>query len=143
MPTNKRMLKLTNTEAIIKIDGNVGNTTIDLDVDLRGPFENISETTPPSVSISMMVVSGKPTGVISISRNNEVLYNLSVDSCAVVDLQSLGPLSDTTWSTYDIVVDLTAADCEVILKLRKLAGYLTRYNATGTGVYENPGAPNE
>jgi hypothetical protein len=137
----KRILKLTNTEAIVKVDGTVGTATIDLQTDLLHPFESLDGAVQ-TVAISMLVVSGKPTGVVTITRNGVVLYNLSVDACAVVDMQSLGPIYDATEGTSDIVVGLTVVDCEVIMKLRKISGYMTRYNATGTGVYENPGAPN-
>jgi len=138
MATNKRILKLTNTEAIIKIDGDVGSATIDLQTDLLGPYETLIQDENQVVAITMMVVSGVPQGVVKISRNSILLYHLSVDACAVIDMQALGPFSDATLGTHDIVVETTVQKCELIIKLRKISGYFTRINPTGGGVYNNP-----
>lgn len=136
MPLNKRVLKLTNTEAILKFDGGVDTYTIDLQTDLLGANEVLDGT--QAVNITMMVVSGAPTGVVTITRNSVILYHLSVDACAVIDMQALGPVSDNTLNTYDIVVANTVAAAEVIIKLRKVAGYKTKIQPETYGVYDDP-----
>ena len=129
----KRILKLTNTEAIVKIDGEPGTVTIDLDVDLKLSSEDIVGT--PRVNIITMQVSGKPNSVLSVARNSENLWDLQANTAELVDLNNIGGISDPTNNTSDIVVTSSTAEGQLLLRLRKVSGYVTkdpvlfRYNA--------------
>lgn len=137
---NVRFLKVTNTEAIVKIDGASGDSGVIALSGLVGTHEIFDDQTDQTVNINMMVVSGKPGGVVTVARSGVDLYNLSVDACAVIDLQALGPISDPTLNTQDINVTIGVAPSEVIIKLRKLGGYKTKHIETVMGVYTTPDA---
>lgn len=126
----KRILRLTNTEAILKIDGAVGSVTIDLDVDLKLPTEDV---TTPAVNITLMQVSGKTGSVLSVARNGENLYDLQAGSAECIDMMNLGGVSDGTHNTSDIVVTSSGAEGQLIMKLRKVSGYQTKIRPEQTG----------
>ena len=127
----KRILKLTNTEAIVKIDGEPGTVTIDLDVDLKLSSEDIVGT--PIVNIITMQVSGKPNSVLSVARNSENLWDLQANTAELVDLNNIGGISDPTNNTSDIVVTSSTAEGQLLLRLRKVSGYVTKIRPAETG----------
>ena len=127
----KRILKLTNTEAIVKIDGEPGTVTIDLDVDLKLSSEDIVGT--PRVNIITMQVSGKPSSVLSVARNSENLWDLQANTTGLVDLNNIGGISDPTNNTSDIVVTSSTAEGQLLLRLRKVSGYVTKIRPAETG----------
>ena len=127
----KRILKLTNTEAIVKIDGAPGTVTIDLDVDLKLSSEDIVGT--PRVNIITMQVSGKPNSVLSVARNSENLWDLQANTAELVDLNNIGGISDPTNNTSDIVVTSSTAEGQLLLRLRKVSGYVTKIRPAETG----------
>lgn len=127
----KRILKLTNTEAIVKIDGEPGTVTIDLDVDLKLSSEDIVGT--PRVNIITMQVSGKPNSVLSVARNSENLWDLQANTTGLVDLNNIGGISDPTNNTSDIVVTSSTAEGQLLLRLRKVSGYVTKIRPAETG----------
>jgi hypothetical protein len=128
----KRILKLTNTEAVIKVDGTVGTVTIDLDEDLKLATEEISGT--PTVSILQMQVSGKPGGVASIVRNGVNLWDLQANTAEMVDLLAVGGVADATNATHDVVVTTATAECQLLIKLRKNSGFRTLIRPEQTGL---------
>lgn len=127
----KRILKLTNTEAIVKIDGEPGTVTIDLDVDLKLSSEDIVGT--PRVNIITMQASGKPNSVLSVARNSENLWDLQANTAGLVDLNNIGGISDPTNNTSDIVVTSSTAEGQLLLRLRKVSGYVTKIRPAETG----------
>lgn len=127
----KRILKLTNTEAIVKIDGEPGTVTIDLDVDLKLSSEDIVGT--PRVNIITMQASGKPNSVLSVARNSENLWDLQANTTGLVDLNNIGGISDPTNNTSDIVVTSSTAEGQLLLRLRKVSGYVTKIRPAETG----------
>lgn len=124
----KRILKLTNTEAIVKVDGAIGPITIDLDVDLVGGNETVLN---PVVNIVSILGHGAAAGAVSIVRDGETLYSFTTGTVSRIDLQDLGGLSDTTNNTFDIVVTTSGAECQCIIKLRKVSGYKTTVEVNG------------
>lgn len=134
MATNKRILRLTNQEAVVKIDGDVGSATIDLDVDLKLPTEEIVGT--PKVNIMIMQVSGKSGSVLSVARNSVNLWDLQAGSAECIDLLNLGGAADNTENASDIVVTSTGAEGQLLLKLRKVEGYKTLIRTEQTGIQE-------
>lgn len=131
----KRILRLTNTEALVKIDGAPGVTTINLATDLKLPTEEVST---PAVNITMLQVSGKPGCTASVVRNNEDLYDLQSGSAECIDFLSLGGASDSTNNTSNIDVVIAGAEGQLILKLRKVSGYKTKLQPDTYGPYDNP-----
>lgn len=134
---NKRILKLTNTEAIIKIDGAVGASTIDLDVDLLLDSEALDGVTQ-EVNIVSILATGAAGGAISFVRDGLILYSLTTDTISDINLQDFGGVSDFTNNTNDLVITTSGAECQCIIKLRKVSGYKTKLQGTQFGIYDDP-----
>lgn len=127
----KRILKLTNTEAIVKVDGTAGTVTIDLDVDLKLPSELIIGS--PAVNILALKIAGKPGGIASVIRNSETLWDLQANTGETIDLYNIGGISDPTHNTFDIIVTTAGAETQLLLKLRKVSGFKSRIRTAETG----------
>lgn len=133
MPT-KRVLRLTNTEAVVKVDGTVGSVTIDLQTDLKLATEELVGT--QKVNIVVMQSSGKPNSVLSVSRNGVNLWDLQANAAQGINLLEIGGVSDSTENSSDIVVTSATAEGQLILKLRKVEGYKTLIRTEQTGSQE-------
>lgn len=116
-----RILKLTNTEAIVKVYGAVGSATVDLDVDLKLANETIVGT--PEVNIVALHATGGYTGLVTVTRNSDQLYAMSTEASSPVELLEIGGASDSTNNTSDIVIATSGAESQLLLKLRKISGY--------------------
>lgn len=130
----KRILRLTNTEALVKVDGTVGSVTIDLQTDLKLPTEELVGT--QKVNIVVMQSSGKPNSVLSVSRNGVNLWDLQANAAQGLNLLEIGGATDATENSSDIVVTSAAAEGQLILKLRKVEGYKTLIRTEQTGIQE-------
>lgn len=120
MAITKRVLRLTNTDAVVKVYGAAGSTTITLGTDLKLAGETLGT---PAVSITGLIVTGVAGGQVTVTRNSQVLYQLVTDNSPTIDLLEFGNTSDDTNSTHDIVVTTTGAESQLLLKVRKTAGY--------------------
>lgn len=130
----KRILRLTNTEALVKVDGAVGSVTIDLDTDLKLATEEIVGT--PRVNIVLMQVAGKTNSVLSVARGGINLWDLQAGSALCVNLLDIGGASDSTENDEDIVVTSSGAEGQLVLKLRKISGFKTLIRTEQTGIQE-------
>ena len=130
----KRILRLTNTEAIVKVDGAVGSVTIDLQTDLKLVTEELSGT--QRVNIVVMQSSGKLNSVLSVARNGVNLWDLQANAAQGVNLLEIGGASDATENSSDIVVTSSVAEGQLILKLRKVEGYKTLIRTEQSGIQE-------
>ena len=128
---NKRILRLTNTEAVIKIDGAVGSITIDPTVDLKLVTEDLEAV--QKVNISFMAVSGKPDSVISVSRDGTNLWDLQANAATYLNLMDIGSTTDWTLSDKPITVTIAGAEGQLLMKLRKVSGYKTKIRIAETG----------
>lgn len=124
MAVTKTILKLTNTEAIIKVTGiATDTTTISLATDLLSGTEIVSGT--PKVNIAAMVCYGIPGGYATVSRGGAVVLNAANDGLQMIDLTGHPFVPDTTGNTSDIVVTINTQQCQVYLFVKKVAGYKT------------------
>lgn len=130
----KRILRLTNTEALVKVDGTVGSVTIDLQTDLKLATEELSGT--QRVNIVVMQSSGKPNSVLSLSRNGVNLWDLQANAAQGLNLLEIGGATDATENDSDIVVTSSGAEGQLILKLRKVSGYKTLIRTEQSGIQE-------
>ena len=80
-----------------------------------------------------MQVSGKPNSVLSVARNSENLWDLQANTTGLVDLNNIGGISDPTNNTSDIVVTSSTAEGQLLLRLRKVSGYVTKIRPAETG----------
>lgn len=128
----KRILRLTNLEAVLKFDGPVGSQTIFLDTDLLLPTEELIVATPRAAAIAQFITTGSGSGTINITRNGETLWTLLPTTASSVNLLDFGGVVDTTHSTHNIVITSAGAEMQMIIKLRKTAGYRTRIRIAET-----------
>ena len=124
MAVTKTILKLTNTEAIIKVTGiATDTTTISLATDLLSGTEIVSGT--PKVNIAAMVCYGIPGGYATVARGGVTVLNAVNDGLQMIDLTGHPFVPDTTGNTSDIVVTINTQQCQVYVYLKKVAGYKT------------------
>jgi hypothetical protein len=134
---NLRTLKLSSTEAIVKVDGAVGAQIINLSTDLKLGSEVANS---PKVNILSMIVTGATGGSAIISRNAVNLYHLQANVGQPMDLIAFGGVSDSTLNDQNITVTTSGAETQVILKLRKLSGYQSMVQPAEYGIYDNTGS---
>lgn len=122
----KTILKLTNTEAVIKISGVAGDTaTISLATDLLKTGLEVLNGVAPRVTIAGFMVSGYETGRGSVDRNSVRVLTLTAISGVILDFTGnvSGFCVDSQNETSDIVVSITGGETQVYIYLKKAAGY--------------------
>lgn len=133
MAVLKNILKLTNTEAIIKIAGTVASETITLDVDLLMAANEQLITTANGypanvarrVNLAAVVCTGLPNGIATIVRNGITLYTIQTSTMQMLDLQGDPFIPDNIQNDQNLVVTISGAQTEVLLYVKKVAGYKT------------------
>ena len=123
MAVTKTILKLTNTEAIVKVSGLAGDTTtISLATDLLLASEALVGSTQ-KVNIASVVCYGIPGGYVTLARDGVTIINLANDGLQMVDFQGDPFTPDTINNTNDIVVTVSASPSQVYIYLKKASGY--------------------
>jgi len=122
----KTILKLTNTEAVIKISGGAGDTsTITLNTDLLNTGKEVLSGVAPKVNVTSLMVSGAITGVGSIDRAGVRIMSLTAQSGFVLDFTGgqTGFVADSQQNTADLLVTLSGGETQAYIYLKKVAGY--------------------
>lgn len=128
----KRILRLTNQEATVKVNGAVGTVTVDLQTDLKLASENLVGT--QVVNIVGYMVTGDPNCTVKIIRGGETLYSSLTDNSPTFDFLEFGGTADTSNNTADITITTAGTgEAQLLLKLRKQSGYETRFRPEQTG----------
>ena len=123
MAVTKTILKLTNTEAIVKVTGLAGDTTtISLATDLLLASEALVGSTQ-KVNIASVVCYGIPGGYVTLARDGVTIINLANDGLQMVDFQGDPFTPDTINNTNDIVVTVSASPSQVYIYFKKASGY--------------------
>jgi len=125
---DKHILKLTNLESVVKVDNTVGSVTFDLATDFKLAHEDISGT--PRVNIRCLMVAGTSDATVTITRNSKVLWVLFPGP--PFDLQAVG-ISDSLENDSNIVITTAGTSCQLVMLLKKVEGYKTRYTPEQTG----------
>lgn len=131
---SQAVIKQTHQETVVKVWGAAGVTeTIDLQT-LFGSNQALNGATQ-TVTIIGLTWTGGSDGIATITRNGVTISTLQANAAGMLyfDGQSMPP--DNIEATYDIVVAITGAACEVWLKLRKTSGY-----ASKSGEYQQYGS---
>ena len=123
MAVTKTIIKLSNTEAVIRISGIAGDTaTIILDSDLLLPLEYLNND-PIKVNIGAVSCSGITGGYASLIRNNVTILNVANKSLDTVDLLGEPFVPDSINNTDNIVVTITGQQSQVYIYLKKVSGF--------------------
>lgn len=133
MPVVKTILKLTNTEAIIKIAGTAAASTVTIATDLLMASNEQLITTgngypatiAPRANLAAVVCTGAPNGIAEISRNGVVIYTIQSSTMQMLDLQGDPFIPDSIGNDQNILVTISGAQTEVLIYLKKVAGYKT------------------
>jgi hypothetical protein len=137
MALTKSILKLTETEAVVKVAGNGGTATIDIQADILDSNQAISGATQ-TVNITGVRWGGENANVILVSRNSTRVLTLPTEQADMIsfDGQELPP--ENTANTFDIEVAQTGTGyVELYLKLRKVSGYAPKVEDAQFGSYDN------
>ena len=137
MAVVKTILKNSEQEAVVKVQGTAGNATIDLSVDLLRSNQALDGDTQ-SVSISGLQWSGATDGIISITRNSVVVATLQTTAAGALEMNGQMMIPDSTESTSDIVVTISGAQSELWMRLKKNSGYKTKVEPATYGAYDDP-----
>ena len=137
MALTKSILKMTETEVVVKVAGAAGSTTIDLQTDLVDANQTTSGATQ-TVTITGVRWSGDAANVIAVDRNSTRVLTLPTEQADYIafDGQELPP--ENTAATNDIVVTQTGTgQVELYLKLRKVSGYAPKVETAQFSVYDD------
>lgn len=133
----KSVLRLTETEAVVKIAGVGGTATIDLTTDILASTQALDGATQ-KVNITGITWTGADNGIVDINRNGVRVATLPTSGANTFnfDGQTLPP--ENTQNTSNIVVNVTALiQAEVWIKLRKVSGYASKVETAQFSVYDN------
>ena len=136
MAVTKSLLKLTETDCVIKIAGTAGSATINLQTDLLRSTEALSGT--QTVVISTLTWTGDAAGVIAIDRNSTRVFTLLSSASSQLDLAGQFTTSDNTQSTSSIVVTISGGQAELLLRVKKVSGYSSKIEPSVYGSYDDP-----
>ena len=137
MALTKSILKLSESEVVVKVAGAGGTATIDLQTDLLCATQALEAT--QTVTITGVRWSGELAQVISITRNNVRILTLPTETADYIAFDGQEMVPDNTQSTSDIVVDQSfgTGNIELYLKLRKVSGYAPKIETAAYGPYDN------
>ena len=132
-----RILKQTETLAVVKVWGTNTTDTITLDTMLLSSTMILHPTTPRSVGIGFVnwYISSGAADKISVIRNAVPILDLYQNGCDF-DFMGNGGFTDDTESAANLVVNITGTG-GCYLTLRKLAGYMSKIEAERFGSYDN------
>jgi len=137
MALTKTILKMTETETVVKVAGAAGTATIDLQTDLVDTNQAVSGATQ-TVTITGVRWNGELSNTLNITRNSVRVLTLPTDAADFIafDGQEMPP--ENTEATSDIVVSQTGTgQVELYLKLRKVSGYAPKVETAQFSVYDD------
>ena len=138
MAATKTVLKLTERDAVVKVAGDAGSATIDLQTDLKKANETLGAT--QKVSIIGVQWTGTTDGVISVVRNGVTIMTLNCGAAGALEMTGQTMIPDTIEDSSDIVVTLAGTATELWLRLHKNSGYTSGVETSEFGQYDNPNA---
>jgi hypothetical protein len=137
MAVTQTIIKRTQQEAIVKVGGTGGSSTIALD-DLVS-HNQIVEGTDQRVDIVGATVTGLLSSAITITRNGVATLAFAGENSAIFDFEGQG-FRDFTNNDKDIVVTIAGAEAHIYLTLRKVSGYTSTVETAKYGSYDDPAA---
>lgn len=133
----KRVIKQTETQAVVKCYGTGSTDTIDLDVDLLSTTMSVSGTPTVNILSVTWFVSDAVGDKIVVTRNSVPIFNLYQNG--QMDFSGEWGWAEDTQNTQDIVVTITGTG-GIYLSLRKAAGFVSKIEPHRFGPYDNVAA---
>jgi hypothetical protein len=137
MALTKTILKMTETEVVVKVAGAAGSATIDLQTDLVDTNQAVAGATQ-TVTITGVRWNGELGNYFNVTRNSIRVLTLPTECADYIafDGQEMPP--ENTEATSDIVVSQTGSgQVELYLKLRKVSGYAPKVETAQFSVYDD------
>ena len=132
MAISPQILKMNDTEVVVKMYGSNDNGTIDLST-LIPATQALSGATQ-TVNINKVEWAGTDASTVAITRNTTGV--LTFDATGSDALEFGAGYSDTTANTEDITVTVTGT-VAVYLTLRKVSGYANKVETAQFSVYDD------
>ncbi len=136
MAVAKTILKLTETDAVVKVAGTGDAATITLATDLLSPTQVVDGS--PKVYISGMQWTGAANGVITITRNSIVIATLQGSAPNAFEMNGQMMIPDPIENLNDVVVTISGGQAECWLRLKKVSGYKSKIEEGLYGHYDDP-----
>lgn len=137
MSVVKTILKNTEHESVIKVQGTAAAATIDLQTDIVAPTQETDGATQ-KVVITGVQWTGATGGVIQITRNSVVIMTLVAEGAGALEMNGQAMVPDSTEFASDIVVTISGAQAECWLKVKKVSGYKSKIETGIFGSYDDP-----
>lgn len=132
---SKRVLKQTETLAVVKISGTGSSDTITLNTDLLSSTMVVDGTPRVNIAYVQWNVSSAASDTITITRGGTPVLNL-YQNAGELDLSGNGGYSDDTGNDQPLVVTITGTG-NLYLTLRKVSGYKSKIETAQFGSYDN------
>ena len=136
MAVTKTVLKVTENEAVVKVQGTGAASTISLATDILAPTQLVDGSTQ-TVDILGIGWSGASGGVVQVSRNNVIVTTRLVDNSGFAEFGGQALPAENTQHTSDVVVTISGAQAECWLVLRKVGGYKSKVETSVYGQYDD------
>jgi len=133
MALTKTIIRMAETETVVKVSGNGGTATIDLQTDLLDSNQALAGATQ-TVTITAVRWGGELSNVFLINRNSLRILTLPTDASDTMlfDGQEMPP--ENVNATHDIEVSQVGTGyVELYLKLRKVSGYAPKIETAQFG----------
>ena len=130
-----RILKQTETLAVIKIWGTNASGSISLATDLLSPTMVIQGTPTVNISYLTWTVSSANTDVINIKRNGSTVIGL-YQNTGEIDLSANGGFTEDTDNTHDFDYQIIGTGY-CYMTVRKVSGYKSKIQPETFGQYDN------
>lgn len=131
----KRILKQTETLAVVKVSGTGSSDTITLNTDLLSSTMVVDGTPRVNIVYAQWNISPGASDTIVVTRGGTPVLNL-YQNAGELDLGGNGGYSDDTGNDQPLVVTITGTG-NLYLTLRKVSGYKSKIETAEFGPYDN------
>lgn len=136
MAVTKTVLKLAERDVVVKVAGDAGSATIDLQTDLKKSNETLGAT--QAVSIAGVQWTGTTDAVVTLVRNGVTILTLNCGAAGALEMNGQTMIPDTIEQDKDIVVTITGTAAELYVRLKKISGYVSGSEPSLYGQYDDP-----
>lgn len=134
----KSVLKVTTSEAVVKVQGDTGSATIDLQTDLLSVTESVVPEADQVANIVTVGWAGLAGGSATVTRNGIPIISVQGGAPGCLDFAGQLLTPENTENTSDLVVTMAGAQMEIWIRMRKLSGYRSSVETSVFGSYDDP-----
>ena len=139
MAVTKTVLKASEAEAVVKVQGTSATATISLNSDILANSQEAGSG-DQTVYITGLAWTGASNGIITITRGDATITTLQANAAGVLDFSGQAMTPDTVNATDDIAVAISGAQAECWIRVKKVDGYKTKIEYGRYGSYDDEAA---